>query len=194
MNKKEVVKIFALLSAAYPKFESLNILKSPELAETTIELWYKMLGDVDYQVIELAIQKHVLSSPFPPSIADIRKSAIEVMTPVNEKLDAATAWGEVEAAIRKFGSWGESEALESMSPRTARVVRYLNWQEICLSDKLGVIRGQFINMYGQVEQRENKDRLLPAKLRNEIESIAAGFSLKLVEGDQRGAALNESRE
>lgn len=177
MTKKEVVKIFAIISAAYPKFESLNFMRNPELAETTVELWYKMLGDLNYRVIEIAIQKLILESPFPPSISDIRKSAVEIITPANEQLDAATAWGEVEAAIRKFGSWGEQEALESMSPRTAKVVRYLNWQEICLSDKLGVIRGQFISMYGQVEQRENKDRLLPGKLRSEIISLAAGFNL-----------------
>lgn len=180
--KKDVVKIFAILSAAYPKFESLNILKSPDLAETTIELWHKMLGDMDYRVIEAAIQKHILESPFPPSIADVRKSAIEVMTPLNEQLDAATAWGEVEKAVRNFGYYREQEALGSMSPRTARVVKYMNWQEICTSDKLGVIRGQFINMYGQIEQRENKQNLLPGRLKGEIESISAGLGLKLIEG------------
>ena len=64
------------------------------------------------------------------------------------------------------------EALKSMSPPTRKVVKYMSWGEICLSEKFGVTRGQFLKMYEIVAEREEKNRLLPADMKNKIGELA----------------------
>ena len=173
MTKTETVKLLAVISAAYPNMQ---------VTEATVDLWHELLGDQDLNIVLVAVKKLILESPYPPTIADIRKRAVEVMTPPEDRIDAAEAWGEVQRAIRLYGYYREAEALESMSPRTAKVVRWIGWSEICLSEDLGVVRGQFLKMYQQVAEREHKEQLLPVTLRDDIKKIASKFSLKLVKG------------
>ncbi len=130
-----------------------------------------MLGDLDYSLASLAIKKLILESTFPPSIAEVRNAAVEIQTP--EQTTGAQAWGEVIKAIRIYGHYREEEALASLSPVTAQVVRYMGWREICLSDEPGVVRGQFLKMYQQIAEREQKQKLLPENLQSQIRKIAS---------------------
>ena len=58
-----------------------------------------------------------------------------------------------------------------MSRRTAEVVKRISWREICQSENLSVIRGQFIKIYESLEKRERKSMKLPEGIRREIEGI-----------------------
>ena len=173
MTKGETAKLLAVLAASYPKFD---------VDDLKVQVWHEMLGDLDYKLVQVAVQKLILESPYPPAISDVRKRAMEIMTPPEEKIDAAEAWGEVEQAIRYFGSYREVEALASMSPRVAKVVRWIGWREICLSEEPGVVRGQFLKMYQQVTEREQKEKLLPKNLQNEIQKIAGKMNIKVIAG------------
>ncbi len=160
MTKSEVIKLFAMLAAAYPNMK--------EIETPTVEIWFDCLKDVDLNIALAAIKKHILESPFPPVIADIRKQIVAVTTPLEDRLDSSEAWGEVVNAMKNYGSYEEIEALKSMSPTTRKVVKYMSWREICLSENLGVIRGQFLKMYGTVAEREEQNRLLPEDLKQRI--------------------------
>lgn len=173
MTKTETVKLLAVISAAYPNMQ---------VTEATVEIWNELLGDLELNIALTAAKKLILESPYPPTIADIRKRAVEVMTPPEDRIDAAEAWGEVQRAIRLYGYYREAEALQSMTPRTAKVVRLMGWREICLSEDLGVVRGQFMKMYQQTLDREQKGRLLPDALRNDIKKLTERHSLKVIEG------------
>mgnify|MGYP000374152265 CR=1 FL=1 len=164
MRKSDVIKLLGMLSAAYPNMKEVN--------EVTVGLWFDCLKDVDVEPALMAIKKHILESPYPPSIADIRKQIAEITTPKEDKLDAAEAWGEVVKAIQKYGSYREIEALESMSPTTRKVVKYMSWREICLSENIGVTRGQFLKMFSVIAEREKQDRLLPESFKEEIKQIS----------------------
>ncbi|MGJ0847450.1 replicative helicase loader/inhibitor [Tissierella praeacuta] len=164
MKKSEVIKLLGMISGAYPNMK--------EITDLTVGIWYDCLKDMDTQVALLAIKKHILESPFPPSVSDIRKQLSEVTTPENERLDGASGWGEVIKAIQKYGSYNEIEALQSMSPTTRKVVKYMSWREICHSEKPDVVRGQFLKMYEIVGERERQSRLLPLDFKEEITQIA----------------------
>jgi hypothetical protein len=69
-----------------------------------------------------------------------------------------------------------------MSPSVAKVVKYIGWQNICLNGEPGVVRGQFLKMYAQVAEREQKELLLPAGLRNQIQILAERMDLKVIAG------------
>jgi len=175
MTKTETVKLLAVISAAFPNIQ---------VAEATVALWHELLGDLDLNLVLAATKKLILESPYPPTIADIRKQVVEITTPHDEKIDAATAWGEVEKAIQLYGYYREAEAMASMSPRTAKVVKYIGWQEICLSEEPGVVRGQFLKMYQQIAEREQKEKLLLQGLRDEMQRLVSRMNVKAIAGGE----------
>jgi len=170
LKKTDTIKLLAIINTAFPNMQ---------ITESMVELWHELLGDLEFNLAIAAAKKLILESPFPPTIADIRKRAVEIMTPAEDKIDASTAWGEVVHAIRMFGYPRPQEALESMSPRTRKVVEQMGWQEICQATDPGVVRGQFLRMYEAYSAREKQDALLPQKMRDEIKQIA---NLRLIEG------------
>ena len=174
MTEKDIVKLFALLTAAYPRFDTFS---DPAKVRPVIKLWAELLADIPYDVAETAAKKLMLESPYPPTIADVRKQITEITTPKEYQIDAAEAWGEVMQAIRHYGYYRPNEALSSLSPQTAKVVRYIGWNEINTCEEIGVVRGQFLKMFDAVSKRETQNRHLPIGLRDMIQGIAAGMSI-----------------
>lgn len=145
----------------------------------TAKLWYQMLKDIPYEIVEKAVFKILATAKFFPTVSEILEVVADITNP--EADTAAKAWGEVEKAIGHYGHRREAEALESMSPRTAKVVKYMGWRDICLSTELGVARGQFLKMYQQVAEREQKERVLPENLKADIRRLSASMSVKMIE-------------
>lgn len=163
MTKIETVQLLAIITAAHPK--------QFVMTELTPVLWAELLEDIPFEVAQLAVKSHISQSPFPPTIADIRKHAITLQLPIEDQLDAATAWGHVMAAIQQYGYYQQQKALESLPSRTAKVVKFLGWQELCSCTEIGVIRGQFLKMYTQVTQQEMKQAMLPQGFQNALRQL-----------------------
>jgi hypothetical protein len=161
MLKSELIKIMTALSEVYPKFIA-NEIKT--------NIFYDLLKDLDYPLLQTAVKKHMLLSEFPPTIAELRKLATEIKNPVMQ-VTAADAWGEVTKAIRYFGWYRGEEAMASMSEGTRKIAQYIGWQNICEAENLDVLRGQFFKMYGQVETREKTEALLPETLKADIKAL-----------------------
>jgi hypothetical protein len=172
MTKKEMIVILAVLKEAYKDFQ---------VTEAKIDLWFNLLGDLDFKIVQVAVKKLILESPFVPTISDIRKQAIEIMHP---GIDATEAYGEVRKAIKEYGYDNAPGALQSMSPLTRKVCEYIGWQNICLSEEPSVIRGQFLRMYEQLREKEQKEMLLPEGLKKEILEIAENKKLALSKGSK----------
>lgn len=161
MNKKEFALIIAALKSNYRNF-------GVETKEQ-MNFWYDMLKDIEYSVLELAVKKLICEMVYPPTIADIRKSVAEtIQAPV---LDAATAWGEVRDAIRRYGFYRKEEALKSLSFLTRKVVQGIGWQELCLSENQMADRAHFIKMFESIAQREKQERMLAVPLREDIKAL-----------------------
>ena len=171
MTKGEVAKLLAVLAAAFPRFE---------VDDLKVQVWHEMLGDLDYDVANIAIKKIIILNTFPPAIAEVRKTAIEISNSIN--ITAAEAWGEVIRAVKKYGHYRAKEAIASMSPATAQVVRCIGWSEICLTEEPGVIRAHFLKMYDQIAAREQEKQLLSPTMQTEIKKIAKKYDLRLIEG------------
>lgn len=150
------------LKSAYP---SPNFLPDAE----SVKIWYQLLQDLEYQVVNVAIQKHILTSKFPPSIAEIREQSVTVS--IGEKPLWSDGWEEVLRAIRKYGSYRESEALESMTEITRMAVQRLGFRNICMSENIMTDRANFRMIYEQIADREHAAKQIPMKLNNMIQSI-----------------------
>lgn len=172
MNIDDTFKLLAIISSAYPR---------SEFTEPQVKLWHEMLKDLDFRTAQVALKTHILNNTFPPAIADIRKAHANITTDENEQLTAADAWGEVMRAVKKYGTYNQEEAFKMMSPRTAQVAKYIGFYEICMSDRIDVIRGQFVKMYDQVITRDRKEKLLPMELKKEIKMISE--KMAMLEGD-----------
>jgi hypothetical protein len=163
MLKSELIKIMTALAEVYPKFI---------INEFKTNIFYDLLKDLDYVVLQTAVRKHMLLSEYPPTIADLRKLATEITNP-SIQLTAAEAWGEVQKAIRYFGWYRGEEALASMSEGARKIAQYIGWQNICEAENIDVLRGQFFKMYGQVETREKTEALLPESVKGDIQRLTA---------------------
>lgn len=164
MKQSEIVKLFTIISTAYPdKFK---------VDDSKINLWYTLLNDIDYSIAQLAVQCHLATSVYIPTISDIRKTAVGAIT-VDDEFDSGQAWGEVTKAIKHYGLYRPEEAICNMNPKTAKVVKQIGWQEICLSsaEDIGVVRGQFLKMYSVMDVRDKNDKLLPVFIKNQIKEI-----------------------
>lgn len=116
----------AILKTAYPAAK--DFLSSKE----SVALWYQMLCDIPARQIQEAVKRYVLEEHFPPTIADIRKRCTERQAA--QLPDWEQGWGEVMNAIHRWGYMRESEALASLNPITAEVVKNLGWQALCASE------------------------------------------------------------
>lgn len=158
MTRDEFTPILAGIIAVYPNFR---------VAESTesIELWYRMLADLTRDEFALAVDRHILKSPFPPTIADIRKCAAES---TELKRDWSLGWGLVLEAIRKFGYYSEEAALAYLAEKdimTAEVVRRLGFQNLCQSENLQNDRANFRMAYEVEMDKRREYAALPAGMR-----------------------------
>ena len=162
MNKKEFALFASALRTYYPKEKLLP-------NEQAIELWYKQLNDIPYEVAEVTLNKWVATNKWSPSIADIREQAIDVTQGGGK--DWGEAWQDVLRAIRYYGSYQELEALESLDETTRKVVKRLGFRNLCFSEDISVERANFRMIYEQQAQRDKQDAQLPPRLKALINNM-----------------------
>lgn len=132
-------------------------------------IWYSLLKDLEYNVAQAAIQKYMLTNKFPPTIADIREHAASVRK--GEKPIWSDGWEEVLRAIRRFGSYRETEALNSMTEITRASVERLGFRNLCMSENIMADRANFRMIFEQLADREHATNKIPVTLSNLIEEI-----------------------
>ncbi len=137
--------------------------------QNSFNVWYQLLGDLDYNMVNIAIQKYMLTEKFPPTIADIRGMAADTFSPV---LDWGEGWEEVGRAIRRYGMYREQEALDSMTEITRRVVRRLGFKSLCTSENETADRSNFRQIFEQEAKRSKEDSLMPERIREMITTTA----------------------
>lgn len=179
MNKQEFANIAVAIKAAYPSSNAI-----PDNA--AMDLWFKMLQDLDYMVAQNAVLEHISTCKFPPSIAEIREKCTERLCP--EVPDWGTAWGQVMRAIRKYGYYQEREALESMDELTRKVVQRFGYQYLCTSENTVADRAHFGKVY--------EGMLKEYKSSNQLPSFVLDDKQKLIQEivNATTAAITEKKE
>ena len=145
-------------------------------------IWYQLLQDIDYKIANAAIQKYMLTSKFPPTIADIREQAASVVS--GEKPLWSDGWEEVARAIKNYGSYGQKEAMESMSEITRMAVRRMGYTDLCRSENPVADRANFRDIFNMIAERQVKANQLPVTLVGLIKSIRDGENKKIGEPDE----------
>jgi len=167
MTSKEFTKLMGFVMAAVDK----------PVARPTIDAYFEMLKDLSYDLAAAAVKKIIATDEYPtlPTIGKIRQAAAEISR--GHILSASEAWGMVLKAVHEYGYYREAEAMESLPEHVAEIVRWMGYQSICMTDKIDVVRGQFLRMYETHQKREQEQAVLPAGLQDMMKQLAGGMKM-----------------
>lgn len=178
MNKQETVQVITLLAGNYDSIAKKDNIQKQLMLNT----WQECLGDLDYKVVLQAVKKTMITNPYPPTIADIRKNAIEMIKPSTERT-AIEAWNEAYSMICN-GLYMTEEQFKKASPEVQKFfgnVRQV--RELALTDAdvvNSVTKGQFLKQYEVIASREKKQKLLPQSMQDFTKQLAEKMSVKQI--------------
>lgn len=175
MDKSEFSVFASALRTYYSKE---NLLPNAQ----AMELWFRQLQDIPYQVAEAVLNKWVATNKWSPSIAEIRELATEIQC--GKLPDWGEAWEETCKAIRRFGFYRPQEGLESLSPLTRETVNRLGWNNLCLSENATADRANFRQCYEIVAKREHENNVLSLPLQETLKQLSGSMDF-----DKRKALL-----
>lgn len=143
MNEKEAVSLVAMLMAAYPRVE---------VPKATIGVYQKLLSDLDLCAAKCAITRHIASSQYFPSIAEIRGAALAFSRP--RVPSPGEAWAEVMNLLPSVGSYGTPNFSHGA---IKKAVKAIGWRNLWYSESINVERAHFLKIYGSFQDREQED-------------------------------------
>lgn len=163
------------MQSAYPREKVLP-------TESSVDLWYRVLGDLPYEVAATALAKHVLTSVWPPSIAEIRKLSMEVSSEPSP--DWSEAWQIALKTVHKFSQEDEIPAMEWLRENHPQAVydavMRFGFKQLCNMppDEKQIYMAQFRDIYKQIDARQKEDALLPENLKFMIEATQHALEKK----------------
>ena len=199
MTKKETVELFGLIAALFPRDD--KFIKCDGLMR---DAWAEMLADIPFDRAKAAVKAAVATSPFPPSIAEIREYATRINAP--KRLTADEAWGIACEVMRTYGlntvlkegyvpvkepparfgepirvrpSPTEYEAKRHCPPEVWAMLQRMGYRDVFMSDNPDVVRGQFMRAWGMHDQEAKERRvfgnIVPEFVRALSETMSRGL-------------------
>jgi uncharacterized protein (UPF0147 family) len=164
--------------------------------QDAFNVWYGLLQDLSYKQANLAIQKYMLTEKFPPTIADIRTRAIEVVEKPPDEMSELEAWSLVRRAIsnsnyhsvEEFNNLPEVCRIAVGSPANLR-----EWAMMESEQVETVEQSHFIRNYRTAAKRITEDRKIPENIRNMIAEMRTEHQL-LEEKEKPTAKIEEKQE
>lgn len=175
----ETAQVITLLAGNYNNIAE----KTKEQKQMMINTWYECLNDLDYKLVLQAVKKTILESPYPPTIHEIRKNAIEIINPTIHKT-GIEAWNEAYSMICN-GIYMTEEKFNQASPEIKKFfgnVRQV--KELAQSDLKTVntvVKGQFLKQYDVIVERKKQQNLLPQQMQDFIKQTDEKVDIKRLE-------------
>lgn len=177
MTRQETVVIITLLAGNYESFAKRT--QTDEQVKIMLDTWHSCLEDLDYKLVLQAVKKTMIESPYPPTIHDIRKNAIELVNPSTQR-SGIEAWDEAYKMICN-GAYMTQEEFSAHSPEVQRFfgsIGQLKAYATNMDFNMDVVRSNFLKQYELIVERENKQKLLPQKMQDFIGQLAEKMSVK----------------
>jgi hypothetical protein len=137
--------------------------------QDAFNMWYALLGDLDYNACAMAIKKYMLTNKFPPTVAEIRELVSGIVN--GDPLTWGESWERALAAVRKYGSYNKMEALNSLDSLTRKCVESIGYMELCMSENIMVERAHFQKVFEVFAKREQTDKQIPLQLKQAISQL-----------------------
>lgn len=158
MTKDEIKQLLAFMASVY------TARLMPEINSFTVEVWHRILGDLDFSITKKALMKWVSIEKYPPTPADIR--GIIADSKMVNKLTSEEAWRLIMDAVRKYGYTSKDEALQSLPDTVRTIVRRFGWDYFCLMpiEDTSTYYAQFRNAYAAIVLKEKEQLQVPKEL------------------------------
>lgn len=109
MTREETIKVLALLKAAYPNSYK-NM--SKDEANATATVWAVQFADMPTEIVMIAVNKLISTSPFPPAISEVKEKIKclywEILSVLMENKETRTLTDEQEAKYDRLLDMVES--------------------------------------------------------------------------------------
>lgn len=177
MTRQETVVIITLLAGNYESFAKKT--QTDEQVKIIIDTWLECLKDLDYQLVLNAVKKTIINSPYPPTIHDIRKNAIEMVNPT--KNNALAEWDECYKMICN-GNYMTQEEFDLHSEICKKFLGSITQLRAYSSNEdfnMDVVRSNFLKQYEVLVTREKEQKLLPQKMQDFTKQLTEKMSIKL---------------
>lgn len=138
--------------------------------KSAFQVWFALLKDLPYKAAADALQRHLQTNRFPPTVADIRKGAIPQADGGMSELEA---WAMARKAIR-IDPEQAKEQYDKLPPVVQRAIGTVStlcqWGTLP-SDEVGtVIQSQFLRSYRIVRDRAAEEAVITPALRDRLAS------------------------
>ena len=164
MTRPEFAGCIAFITAATGK----------QLSDDALEVYFQLLGDLPLSVFQVSCERVVLEHKWAtfPTVAELREAAAETMQGSVKQMSAAEAWDlawdsakridlEIEGSLQR--------ATKDMPPLVLEAMKAFGIPPLVYGkDPVGVIRGQFMNIFEQLAARERRQSLLPKRVLDAI--------------------------
>lgn len=166
MTKKQTIELFAIFVAAYPNFDKF---KDEAQVESMINIWANIFADDDAAIVGMAAKKHISTSKWPPSIAEIRDIMADITHP--DIIPPDLAWAAVADLMYSYGEHGPYNIAAELPPLAARVVETIGWHTLYelyrgryAGNRDGMDRVAFMDLYKPAYDRARAEASCPASL------------------------------
>lgn len=179
MMHEETVKLIGLMVVAYPSYDKF---RDEGHIRSTVALWDQMFADADFRLVQLALEKHIATSKWPPSIAELRDVMADITMP--GLLPADEAWRAVSKLLslhdRLYGP--TTDYLPAAIAEAVDTVGYEELRELSRaaargqSAKVGLDRVAFTQAYEAIRARKREQGALPSALLRRLEQAKEHYA------------------
>ena len=158
MNQQEFSVIVKGIKANYP-----NMLQD----DGAKDVWFAMLSDLEYKRVSAALQAHMMTSKYPPTIADLREDRT-----ANDTSDLE-AWAMVRKALRNgyYGAEEEYEKLPELVQKAVGAASNLRQWAQADSDMIETIEAHFLKSFRSEQQRAKQAAQISPRVKMLLEEM-----------------------
>lgn len=189
MNKADAARLVAIVVTAYPNYDKF---RDEQAVTATVNLWASMFATDDGRIVALALNKHIVTSKWPPSVAELREIMLEIQRP--DLIPPDKAWAAVSDLLHTVGEYNHGDLQHQLPPLVARAVETIGWGNLwemhrsyCVGGKPGMDRVAFVQQYGPMYEREKQRAMTPEGITAQIDRVSAALP-------DKGQKLLETRE
>lgn len=198
MTIQEMAQIIDILAIEYPQIGS----RTDEEKVDMMKLWASMFADEPGQMVAMAVKAFMASDTkgFPPKIGQIKTIIGKMTMPAALEMTELEAWTLVRRAIKgaSMADWSRKMLPDmTMGPPSA-VVQFAKlppllqklvgdprqlalWEELPDNEINTIIQSNFMRSWRARVSHEKEMLALPADIRTNMQTLAAGMSVPLLE-------------
>lgn len=191
MTKADAARLVAIVVTAYPNYDKF---RDDEAIKATVNLWALMFENDPSSIVGLAVKKHIATSKWPPSVAEIRELMLEAQRP--DLIAPDQAWAAVSDLMYQEGQYNHGDLHQQLPPLIARAVETIGWGNLwemhrayCVGGKPGMDRVAFMQQYTPMYEREKANAMTPKAIGEGIDTALAALpdsSQKLIADREAG--------